>query len=73
MKGPLRPPSGEAGERIRYTGQEFKREGPAGDTNAGDIGVTREVEAKRGSPIPCCHTELMTSRFTSQQNLEKQD
>lgn len=49
------------------------REGPAGATNAGTVGIRIVAEAKRVSKVPCCYTKLMTTLFTSQENLEKQD
>lgn len=63
LRGPLRPPSGDAEERIHCTDQEFRRERPSGDPNTGDTGVRRAVEAKRGSTVPRRDTELMTTQF----------
>lgn len=54
-------------------GHELGREVPSGDTNAGITGIKIVIEAKRVSKIPCGYTKLITTCFTSQQNLEKQD
>lgn len=72
LRGLLRLPSGDAEERIRYTDQEFRTEGPSGDPNAGDTGSGQQLKPRK-STVPPRYTELMTTQFTSQQNLEKQD
>lgn len=69
---PLRPPRGDTEERIRFTGQGCRREGPSDDPGQ----VPRESgegSKPRDGAQPRQRAAFMTTQFTPPRGLEKQD